>query len=135
MLHLTIQLLWLGRTRFKQECIVETLHTPYRLILCKRTIVGQTMTVMTKVKRTTGKKKPEAKPFRFGFLIHDVSRMRRTLFDEEMKPLGITRSQWWALSALSRRNDGMMQVDLAKLLEVGKVTVGGLIDRLEATGH
>lgn len=53
-----------------------------------------------------------------------------------MKPLGITRSQWSVLSALSRAgNDGMMQVDLARLLEVGKVTVGGLVDRLEATGH
>lgn len=29
----------------------------------------------------------------------------------------------------------MTQVDLARLLEVGKVTVGGLVDRLEATGH
>jgi DNA-binding MarR family transcriptional regulator len=53
-----------------------------------------------------------------------------------MRPLGLTRSQWSVLSALSRsHNDGMMQVDLARLLEVGKVTVGGLIDRLEETGH
>ena len=53
-----------------------------------------------------------------------------------MRPLGITRSQWTVLSALARGgNDGMMQVDLARLLEVGKVTVGGLVDRLEATGH
>ena len=29
--------------------------------------------------------------FRIGFLVHDVSRMRRTLFDQAMKPLGITR--------------------------------------------
>jgi DNA-binding MarR family transcriptional regulator len=29
----------------------------------------------------------------------------------------------------------MMQVDLARLLDVGKVTVGGLVDRLEATGY
>ena len=28
-----------------------------------------------------------------------------------------------------------MQTELAKLLDVGKVTVGGLIDRLEASGH
>ncbi len=53
-----------------------------------------------------------------------------------MKPVDITRSQWSVLSALSRGgNDGMMQVDLARLLDVGKVTVGGLVDRLEATGH
>lgn len=79
--------------------------------------------------------KPSASPFRFGFLVHDVSRMRRTLFDIQMKPLGITRSQWSVLAALSRNGTGgMMQVDLARQLDVGKVTVGGLLNRLEATG-
>lgn len=73
---------------------------------------------------------------RIGFLVHDVSRMRRTLFDQAMKPLGITRSQWWVLSQLSRHaRSGMLQTELARDLDVGKVTVGGLIDRLEAAGH
>lgn len=81
-------------------------------------------------------KRPVAKQFRFGYLVHDVSRVRRTLMDEYMRPLDITRSQWSVLSTLSRGgNNGMMQVDLARLLDVGKVTVGGLVDRLEATGH
>lgn len=81
-------------------------------------------------------KRPSAKQFRFGFLVHDVSRVRRTVIDQILRPYGVTRSQWSVLSALSRSdNDGMMQVDLARLLEMGKVTVGGLIDRLEATGH
>lgn len=63
---------------------------------------------------------------RIGFLVHDVSRMRRTLFDQAMKPLGITRSQWWVLSQLSRHTrTGMLQTDLARDLDVGKVTVGG----------
>ena len=80
--------------------------------------------------------KPSAKPFRFGFLVHDVSRMRRTLFDVRMKPLGITRSQWSVLAALSRRPDeGVMQVDLAREMDVGKVTIGGLIQRLEKIGN
>jgi DNA-binding MarR family transcriptional regulator len=74
--------------------------------------------------------------FRIGFLVHDVSRMRRTLFDQAMKPLGITRSQWWVLSQLSRHTRaGMLQTELARDLDVGKVTVGGLIDRLEASGY
>ncbi|SCW72093.1 DNA-binding transcriptional regulator, MarR family [Sphingobium faniae] len=73
---------------------------------------------------------------RIGFLVHDVSRMRRTLFDQEVKQLGITRAQWWALANLSRHEpEGMIQSDLARLLDVGKVTVGGLIDRLESSGH
>jgi DNA-binding MarR family transcriptional regulator len=81
-------------------------------------------------------KRPSAKQFRFGYLVHDVSRIRRTVMDQVMRPYGITRSQWSVLSTLSRGgNDGMMQVDLARLMEVGKVTVGGLVDRLEASGH
>lgn len=73
---------------------------------------------------------------RIGFLVHDVSRMRRTLFDQAMRPLGITRSQWWVLSQLSRHSRaGMLQTELARDLDVGKVTVGGLIDRLEAAGY
>lgn len=74
--------------------------------------------------------------FRIGFLVHDVSRMRRTLFDQIVKPLQLTRAQWWALANLSRHEtEGMIQSDLARLLKVGKVTVGGLIDRLEASGQ
>jgi DNA-binding MarR family transcriptional regulator len=77
--------------------------------------------------------RPVVKPFRFGFLVHDVSRMRRTLFDDVMRSRGVTRSQWSVLATLSRVGaDGMMQVDLSRHMDVGKVTIGGLIDRLEA---
>ena len=75
-------------------------------------------------------------PFRLGFLIHDVSRLRRTVVDKVLKPYNITRSQWWALANLSRHNGkGMMQTELASVMDVGKVTLGGLIDRLEAAGY
>ena len=70
---------------------------------------------------------------RLGFLMHDVSRLRRSVFDEFMKPGGVTRSQWWVLAHLSR-HDGMIQSDLASVLELGKAALGGLIDRLEASG-
>lgn len=70
---------------------------------------------------------------RLGFLMHDVSRLRRMAFDNFMKPLGVTRSQWWVLAYLSRY-DGMIQSDLASILELGKAALGGLIDRLEASG-
>src|SRR3984893_15513918 len=77
----------------------------------------------------------EDHPFRLGFLIHDVSRLRRTVVDKALRPMGVTRSQWWVLANLSRHNgDGMMQTELAKVMDVGKVTLGGLIDRLEITG-
>lgn len=65
-----------------------------------------------------------------GFLIHDTSRLRRAAFDRYLKPLNITRSQWWVLAYLSRK-DGMTQSDLAQELDLGKVAVGGLIDRLQ----
>jgi MarR family transcriptional regulator, transcriptional regulator for hemolysin len=70
---------------------------------------------------------------RFGFLIHDVSRLRRVVVDRALKPLGITRSQWWVLAFLSRR-DGMTQTALASDLDLTKVAVGGLLDRMETAG-
>jgi len=70
---------------------------------------------------------------KLGYLIHDVSRMRRTAFDQLMKPLGITRAQWWVLAHLSR-HDGMAQTQLASMLDIGKASLGSLLDRLEATG-
>jgi len=70
---------------------------------------------------------------RFGFLIHDVSRLRRIVVDRALKPLGITRSQWWVLAFLSRR-DGMTQTALAADLDLTKVAIGGLIDRMETAG-
>jgi DNA-binding MarR family transcriptional regulator len=70
---------------------------------------------------------------RLGFLIHDVSRLRRSAFDRCLKPLNVTRSQWWVLAYLSRE-DGMTQSQLAEELDLGKVAIGGLIDRLVKTG-
>jgi DNA-binding MarR family transcriptional regulator len=75
-------------------------------------------------------------PLRIGFLIHDVSRLRRTVADKALRPLGITRSQSWVLAFLHRHEgSGMTQSELAKEMNVGKVTMGGLIDRLEEGGY
>jgi DNA-binding MarR family transcriptional regulator len=71
---------------------------------------------------------------RFGFLIHDVSRLRRIVVDRSLKPLGITRSQWWVLAFLTRRGDGMKQAALASDLDLTRVAIGGLLDRLESGG-
>jgi len=79
---------------------------------------------------------PVANQFRLGFLIHDVSRLRRTVIDKALRPLGITRSQWWVLSNLSRNTSHeMVQTELANVLDIGKVALGGLLDRLEAAGY
>jgi len=88
---------------------------------------------MTKTLSNIPKNTPRR--LRAGFLVHDVSRLRRTAFDQRVKHLGITRSQWWVLANLSRHEgEDMMQIELARLLDVGKVTLGGLIDRLEENG-
>jgi DNA-binding MarR family transcriptional regulator len=70
---------------------------------------------------------------RFGFLVHDVSRLRRVALDRVLKPIGVTRSQWWVLIFLSRR-DGMTQTALASDLDLTKVAIGGLLDRMETAG-
>lgn len=74
--------------------------------------------------------------FRIGFLVHDVSRLRQTVFDQAMKPHGVTRAQWWALAQLTRYDPagGMTQAELARLLGLGTVATGAMVDRLEAAG-
>ena len=67
----------------------------------------------------------------FGFLIHDVARLMRIAYDRRMKPLGLTRSQWWVINHLFF-HPGISQTNLAKLLDVGRATLGRLLDRLEA---
>lgn len=70
---------------------------------------------------------------RFGFLVHDVSRLRRVVVDRALRPRGITRSQWWILAFLSRR-DGMTLTALAADLDLTKVAVGKFVDRMEVAG-
>lgn len=76
--------------------------------------------------------------FRSAFLVHDVSRLRRTLFDQRLRPLGLTRSQWWVLANLNlARNESreLSQTELARLLDVGKASLGGIANRLEEAGY
>ena len=69
----------------------------------------------------------------FGFLLNDVARLLRTVYDRRIRELGLTRAQWWVLTHLFRV-DGVTQSDLAELLEIEKPTLGRLLDRLEAKG-
>jgi DNA-binding MarR family transcriptional regulator len=68
-----------------------------------------------------------------GFLISDVSRLMRRVYDRRVEHLGLTRAQWRVLVHLYRR-EGCSQTELAAILEIEKPTLGGLIDRLEAKG-
>ena len=68
-----------------------------------------------------------------GFLIHDVARLMRNLFDKRMSELGLTRSQWWILNYLYF-NEGINQSEFAKLLDLEKAPLSRLLDRMEKKG-
>ena len=68
-----------------------------------------------------------------GFIINDVARLLRRNFDRKAQNLGLTRAQWQVLAHLKRK-DGQRQNELADLLEVQPITLGRLVDRLEADG-
>ena len=66
-------------------------------------------------------------------LMHDVARMMRTRFDQRARAYGMTRAQWVVLARLARQ-PGITQNEMANLCEVEPITVGRLVDRLEARG-
>jgi MarR family transcriptional regulator for hemolysin len=66
-------------------------------------------------------------------LLHDVARMQRTRFDQWARRYGMTRAQGMILFRLSRQ-PGISQNEMAALCEVEPITVGRLVDRLEARG-
>ena len=69
-------------------------------------------------------------PDHVGYLIGDVSRMLRTVYDRRVEPLGLTRAQWLVLARISRI-EGCTQTELAAELEIKKPTLGKLLERLE----
>jgi len=73
---------------------------------------------------------PRELPDHVGYLIGDVSRMLRTVYDRRVEPLGLTRAQWLVLARLSRI-EGCTQTELAAQLEIKKPTLGKLLERLE----
>ena len=66
----------------------------------------------------------------FGFLLHDVSRLMRTVFDRRGRDLGLTRSQWWVLTMLYAK-EGVIQSELADFMDLEKPTLGRLLDRMQ----
>jgi len=66
-------------------------------------------------------------------LLHDVARHMRTRFDQWARTYGMTRAQGLILARLERQ-PGISQNELAAICEVEPITVGRLVDRLEARG-
>jgi DNA-binding MarR family transcriptional regulator len=65
--------------------------------------------------------------------LYDVARLMRTRFDRWARTYGMTRAQGIILARLSRQ-PGMTQNEMAGLCEVEPITIGRLVDRLEARG-
>ncbi|OGT81650.1 MAG: hypothetical protein A3H91_06925 [Gammaproteobacteria bacterium RIFCSPLOWO2_02_FULL_61_13] len=82
-------------------------------------------------------RKPRSKTRDFGrnlgFLVHDVARLMRRVFDRRVKHLGLTRSQWFVLAHLYR-TDAQTQQHLADELDMERAPLSKLLDRLEAGG-
>ena len=69
-----------------------------------------------------------------GYGLVEVTRLLRAAFDQRMRVMGLTGSSWRVITGLSRE-DGQTQAALAELLEISRVAVGEMVDRLEKTGH
>lgn len=63
------------------------------------------------------------------FLMHDIARRSRYWFDARARSKGITRAQWRVLITLSRA-DGCTQSELAEVLDVERITLCRMVDRL-----
>jgi MarR family transcriptional regulator for hemolysin len=62
-----------------------------------------------------------------------IARQMRAHFDEAVAELGVTRSQWTVVMAVSRR-PGLTQRAVAEALEISEASAGRLIDRLANEG-
>jgi DNA-binding MarR family transcriptional regulator len=62
-----------------------------------------------------------------------LARLIRTEADRRARAHGMTRAQWTLMIRLEE-NPGLLQKELAEILEVEPITVARLVDRLEARG-
>lgn len=68
-----------------------------------------------------------------GYVLSDVARLMRMVFDRRVRDIGLTRAQWLVLTRLYRR-PGASQTELADMLEIDRASAGRMIDRMEK-GH
>jgi len=67
------------------------------------------------------------------FLVQDVARLMRLAFDRRIKEFGLTRSQWFALAFLHRK-DGLTQQQLADQMDMERAPLSKTLARLEKNG-
>lgn len=73
------------------------------------------------------------KPSPLGFLLADIARQMRKLFDQRISPYGLTQVQWRAILVLSKF-PGATQKTIAEQLEIKPITLALLMDRMERGG-
>ena len=66
-------------------------------------------------------------------LVTEVARLFSRDFSARVRDYGLTHTQWQALATLSVQ-EGIKQAELANLLQVQPISLGRLIDRMEAAG-
>ena len=69
----------------------------------------------------------------FGFLVHDVARQLTGVLDRRLNRYGLTRSHWRAVLYIWR-TPGISQTELSEILDLSRMGVTGLIDRMENKG-
>ncbi len=67
------------------------------------------------------------------FALHDVARQIRYAFDARARHVGVTRPQYRVLLYLAR-NEGPTQSEIADALDVERITLGRMIDRMADAG-
>ena len=69
----------------------------------------------------------------FGYLISDVARLLRKVFDQRARQIGLSLAQCRAIAYLAR-HEGINQAGLADLLEVQPISLARLLDRMVTAG-
>lgn len=69
----------------------------------------------------------------FGYLVSDIARLLRRVFDQRARTVGLSLAQGRALIYLAH-HEGINQAGLADLLEVQPISLARLLDRMEGTG-
>jgi len=69
----------------------------------------------------------------FGYLVSDVARLLRTIFDHRARAVGLSLAQSRALICLAR-HEGINQTCLADLLEVQPISLARMLDRMATAG-
>ncbi len=102
---------------------MRTAHESSNINVCRLIITGVIITLMTSTLQEED----------LLLLLGDTARLIGTYADRIARRNGMTKAQWVLMIKLAR-HPGLSQKDLADMMEVEPITVGRLVDRLEARG-